>query len=146
MLTSRERGGEVRNLLLLCAAALAGCATSGPPLVDMTNVDPVVYQGDLDRCEAVGRGSDAAGPLVVGAIMGASFGAGLGALFAFPAPTAAYSVAEGYGTGTGAVAGAAAETAANAPTPAGAPPAAGASQTVAQCLTAKGYRVIGGGS
>jgi hypothetical protein len=136
----------VRNLLLLCGAALAGCATSGPPLVDMTNVDPVVYQGDLDRCEAGGHGSDAAGPLVVGAIMGASIGAGLGALFTFPAPTAAYSVAEAYGTGTGAVAGAAVSTAANAPPPKGTVPEAGGSQTVAQCLAAKGYRVIGGGS
>jgi hypothetical protein len=136
----------VRNLLLFCAAALAGCAMSGPPLVDMTNVDPVVYQGDLDHCQTIGRGSDAVGPLVAGALMGVSIGGGLGAILGGAAPATTFTSAETIGSGAGAVAGAAADTVANAPPAKGAPPAAGGSETVAQCLTAKGYRVIGGGS
>jgi hypothetical protein len=134
----------VRNLFLFCAAALAGCAMSGPPLVDMTNVDPVVYQGDLDRCEAVGRGSDAVGPLVAGALMGASIGGGLGAILGGSSPLVTFTSAETIGSGAGAAAGAAADTAANAPAAKGTAPAADGSETVGQCLTAKGYRVIGG--
>ncbi len=135
----------MRGTLAVIAILLAGCATSGPPLVDMTDVDPVVYQRDLDHCEAVGNGSDAAGPLVTGAIMGLSVGAGLGALIGgtggLTGPV--YSTAEAYGSGAGAVAGAAAGAAADTPSsqrtdPAGRP-------TVAQCLGAKGYKVIGGG-
>ena len=138
-------GAPVRRFLVVIATALSGCAASGPPLVDMTDIDPVVYQRDLDHCEVVGNSSDAAGPLLAGAAIGMSFGAGLGAMFgAGTAPLAAYTTSETIGTGTGAVAGAAAGAAANSPSaqksdPAGRP-------TVAQCLSAKGYKVIGGGS
>jgi len=132
----------MRRIILIVATALAGCATSGPPLVEMTDIDPVVYQRDLDHCEAVGNGSDAAGPLVAGALMGASIGGGLGAIFggAGALSSPAYSVAEAYGTGTGAVAGAAGNAAANAPSSQKSDP--GARQTVAQCLAAKGYKLL----
>ena len=131
--------------LALIVLGLFGCATSGPPLVDMTDIDPVAYQRDLDHCQAIGNGSDAAGPFVAGALIGLSIGGGLGALFGgtggLTAPV--YSVAEGYGTGAGAVAGAAAGAAANTPSSQTSDPAE--RPTVAHCLDAKGYKVIGGG-
>lgn len=134
-----------RYLAVVIAMALPGCAASGPPLVDMTDIDPVVYQRDLDHCEAVGNSSDAVGPLVAGAIMGLSVGAGLGAMFgAAGAPGATYTTSEAIGTGAGAAAGAVADTAANSPSSQKSDPAA--RPTVAQCLTARGYKVTGGGS
>lgn len=137
---------RVRRSLAAIAIALSGCATSGPPLVDMTDIDPVVYQRDLDRCEAIGNSSDKVGPLVAGAIMGMSIGGGLGAFIGgtggLGAPT--YSAAEAYGTGSGAVAGAAADAAINTPSAQKTDPLE--RPTVAQCLSAKGYKVVGGGA
>jgi hypothetical protein len=136
----------VRRILAVLVIALSGCATSGPPLVDMTDIDPVVYQRDLDRCQAIGNGSDAAGPLVAGALIGLSIGGGLGALLGGTGGlgATAYTANEAYGTGAGAVAGAAGGAAANSPSsqksdPAGRP-------TVSQCLMDKGYKVVGGGA
>jgi hypothetical protein len=119
--------------------ALAGCAPT-PTLVDMTDVDPVVYQRALDRCEAIGIGNDPIGPLVAGAVMGASIGAGMGALIAGPA--AGISGAEAIGGASGAVAGAGVSAAVTAsaktdPTPPEGP------QSVADCLRARGYKVLG---
>ncbi|MGH7088447.1 MAG: hypothetical protein ACREFQ_06060, partial [Stellaceae bacterium] len=85
----------MRIRLLGLATALAAC--SGPPLVDMTDVDPVVYQRALDRCEAEGQSYDAVGPLIAGVIIGASAGAGLGALAEGPRAAIADTAAEGYG-------------------------------------------------
>jgi hypothetical protein len=128
----------MRRLWLLSALTLAGCAAA-PPLADMTDVDPVVYQRVLDGCEAASAPDDAAGPLVVGTVMGASFGLGIGSLFAYVSPMTA---ATGYSAGSGAVAGAgAAAVATN--TKAGAAISPGPPQSVAQCLEAHGYKIIG---
>jgi hypothetical protein len=133
----------VRKVIALIVLALSGCATSGPPFVDMTDVDPVVYQRDLDHCEAIGNSSDMYGPLVAGAIMGATIGAGVGTLFVAPVGyMSSATVAEAYGSG--AVAGAAGEAAANAPSSQKSDSAE--RPTIAQCLSAKGYKVIGGGA
>jgi hypothetical protein len=118
------------------AAALGAC--SGPPLVDMTDIDPVVFQRDLDSCEAYGQATDTAGPLIVGAIMGASIGAGLGSgvgVFA----GANQASAEAYGAVGGAAAGAGATAASGEPL---ATPPAAPRQTVRQCLEAHGYKPI----
>jgi len=118
------------------ALGLAGCAS--PPLVDMTGVDPVVFQRDLDRCQAIAAGKDTAGPLIAGAIMGASVGLGAGA---FAGSSTAISQAEGIGAGAGAVAGAGtAATFKAAPAP---PPAKPEElRSVADCLRAHGYKLL----
>jgi hypothetical protein len=122
---------RVRSLFL--AAALGGCA-SAPPLVDMTDVNPVVYQRDSDQCEVEAQGTSTTGPLLAGAIMGGTIGAGLGALLVAPTSTA---VAFGGGAGTVAGAGVSEATAAPLAVP---PPAP--RQSLAACLAAHGYKVI----
>jgi hypothetical protein len=119
---------------LLIVAPLFGCA--GPPLADMTDVNPVVYQRDLDQCQIEAQAAEPAGPLVAGAVMGASFGMGLGALATGMPATAA---AVGYGGAAGAAAGAGLSAVTGAPL--AAPPPA-PRQSVADCLTARGYKMI----
>ncbi len=125
----------MRKTCVVLIAALGGCA--GPPLVDMTDVDPVVYQRNLDRCDVEGQTVEPAGPVIAGIIMGATMGVGLGA-FAGGA-TYTTTMAEGYGAAAGGVAGAGISAATDAPL-AAAP--AVPRQTVADCLTAHGYRII----
>jgi hypothetical protein len=122
---------RVRSLLL--AAALGGCA-SAPTLVDITDVNPVVYQRDLDQCEVEAQGTSTTGPLLAGAIMGGTIGVGLGAL-AVSSTSAAAAVGGGAGTVAG---GGVSEATA---TPLAAPPPA-PRQSLADCLTAHGYKVI----
>src|SRR6185312_4687806 len=112
-----DRLRTMRKGWIAFMAALAGCA--GPTLVDMTDVNPVVYQRDLDQCEIEAQGVEPAGPLVAGAIIGASFGMGLGAL-ATGVPGTTQAV--GYGGAAGAAAGAGVSAATGAPL-AAAPPA-----------------------
>ena len=119
---------------LLMVAPLCGCA--GPPLVDMTDVNPVVYQRDFDQCQVEAQEFEPAGPLVAGAIMGASFGMGLGAL-ATGVPGATMAV--GYGGAAGAAAGAGVSAATAAPL--AATPSL-PRQSLADCLTGHGYKVI----
>lgn len=129
----------MRRIATLLILALGGCA-AGTPLVDMTDVNPVTYQRDLDRCQAIGTSADPVGPIVAGAIMGASIGMGAGA---FAYGTSAISVAEGYGAGAGAVAGAgtaAASSEGKVALPEGVPQVR---QSVADCLRARGYKVLG---
>ncbi|HZT52112.1 MAG TPA: hypothetical protein VFA22_09265 [Stellaceae bacterium] len=124
-------------LLLL---ALGGCAASATPLVDMTDVNPVTYQRDLDDCESIGTSYDPAGPVLVGALMGASVGFGVGGL-AYSS-LAGTSVAEGWGGASGAVAGAGLAAGANegvVPLPKGVPQER---VPVSQCLSERGYKVL----
>lgn len=116
-------------------AALGGCA--GPPLADMTDVDPVVFQRDLDGCEAVSQTVEPAGPVLAGLLMGATIGAGLGA-FAGGAAVSGATIGEGYGAAAGGVAGAGVSAATNRPL---AIPPPAPQQTVAECLTAHGYKI-----
>jgi hypothetical protein len=128
----------MRFAFALVALGLAGCAAPAP-LVDMTGVDPVRFQRDLDRCEAIARGPETFGPLVAGAIMGASFGMGVGA---FAGTSSSVSVAEGIGGGAGAAAGtgtAAIIAPAPAPVPSAAPEE---TRSVADCLRAHGYKPL----
>jgi hypothetical protein len=137
----------VRIAWLLIAAALAGCA--GPPLVDMTDVDPVVYQRDFDHCEVAAPSHEWTGAIIVGALMGATIGLGA-ATFAATEP--GFTLATGYGAAAGAAEGAGASavtgTPLAVPPPAGqaaAPPAVsppGPQQSLADCLAAHGYKVI----
>ena len=127
-----------RIIPLLPILALGAC-TATPTLVDMTDVNPVTYQRDLDHCELIGTNPDPIGPIVAGAVIGASVGMGAGA---FAYGTQAISVAEGYGAGAGAVAGAGTAAAVNegAVTPPEGVPQERVS--VADCLRAKGYKVL----
>ena len=134
-------------LILVLAVSLGGCAAGGPPLVDMTDVNPVVYQRDLDQCQVEARSVvDLAGPIVVGAIAGATIGMGFGALLSTPVSWTAI----GYGGAAGAVAGAGISAATSAgwgadvSAAADAPPAAPPPprQSLADCIAAHGYKVI----
>jgi hypothetical protein len=124
----------MRARWLVFATSLGGCA-AGPPLVDMTDVNPVVYQRDFDQCAIEAQGTVPAGPLVAGAIMGGTIGMGLGALLAPATSTTAVAL----GGATGAVAGAGVSGAAGAPL---AMPPPAPRQSLADCLTAHGYTVI----
>jgi len=134
-----DSGRMTRAMVPLLGLALCGC-TAATPLVDMTDVNPVTYQRDLDYCQAIGTSHDPVGPIVVGAIMGASFGFGLGGFAATNA--SATTVAEAYGGASGAAAGAGLAAAANegvVPLPEGVPQER---PSVADCLSARGYKVL----
>ncbi len=128
----------MRVLISLTAVAALGGCVAATPLADMTGVDPVVYQRDLDRCQSIAPSADALGPLLVGALMGASFGMGAAA---FAGPTSSISIAEGYGAAAGAGAGAGIATLVTraTPTPPGPPQE---TRSVADCLRAHGYTVL----
>jgi hypothetical protein len=126
-----------RYLSLLPALALGACV-SATPLVDMTDVDPVVYQRALDDCEAGAYAdANAAGPILAGAIIGATIGMGAGAVATSASTT--MSAAEGYGAAAGTVAGGGTGAAL------GHAPAAATDrpQTVAECISARGYKLVG---
>jgi hypothetical protein len=118
---------------LALAVALGGCA-AGPPLIDMTDINPVTYQRDFDQCQVEAQGDEPAGPIVVGALIGASFGFGLAGFAAAPGSTGIL-----YGGAAGAVSGAGLSAATG--TPLGAQPPV-PRQSLADCLAAHGYKVI----
>ena len=122
----------------MLSLALANCAT--PTLVDMNDVDPVAYQSVLDRCERIGTTTDVAGPLVVGAIIGATMGIALSGVIAAP-PMFGASQAQGLGAAAGGVYGAGTVAVA---TELGKdePKAPEVKQTVPDCLRAHGYQVL----
>jgi hypothetical protein len=133
-----DNSGMNRLALALPLLALGAC-TATPTLVDMTDVNPVTYQHDLDHCELIGTNPDPVGPIVAGAVIGASIGLGAGA---FAYGTQAVSVAEGYGAAAGATAGAGTAAAVNegaVTPPEGVPKER---MSVADCLRAKGYKVL----
>ncbi len=105
----------MRGGCLILALSLGGCAAGGPPLVDMTDVNPVANQRDFDQCQVEGQDVDSAGPIVAGALMGGTFGLGIGAMAATAPAVALGSSAAGYGGAAGAVAGAGVSGAAGAP-------------------------------
>jgi hypothetical protein len=129
----------MRGLVTLLTIALGGCAAT-PPLVDMTDVNPVTYQGDLDYCQSIGTSYDPVGPIVVGIIMGASVGFGAGAA-AYTA-TGGISVAEAYGGAAGAAAGAGVAAAANEGAISLPPGVPQERVSVDDCLRARGYKPL----
>jgi hypothetical protein len=129
----------MKRLILALPVLALGACTATTPLADMTDVNPVTFQRDLDHCQLIGTSPDPVGPIVAGAVIGASIGMGAGA---FAYGTQAISVAEGYGAGAGAVAGAGTAAAANegaVTLPEGVPKER---MSVADCLRAKGYKVL----
>jgi hypothetical protein len=124
---------------LVLALSLGGCTVAGPPLVDMTDVNPVTYQRDLDQCGIEAQDSSSIGPLLAGVIIGGTMGMGAGA-FAAPATAAAGGTTVGYGAAAGAVVGGGVSAASGAPL--AVPPPPGQRQTLDQCLTSHGYKVL----
>lgn len=124
--------------LLPVLATLGGCVAP-TPLVDMTGVDPVVYQRDLDYCQSIASSADKYGPLFAGALIGGTAGLGAGA-FAAPA-TSTFSASEGYGAAAGAAAGTGAAAIAGPPPPRAAPTPE-EMRSVADCLRVHGYKVL----
>ncbi|MEM6708889.1 MAG: glycine zipper family protein [Pseudomonadota bacterium] len=116
-------------LLLLGTFALGGCASHnrpGEPIVDLTGVDPVLYDQDLGECRVFAKQVPVATQTGAGAAAGAVLGTVIGAAIG-DSGTAAR------GAGVGAANGA----------------ARGAfggfrerSQVVKNCLRQRGYRVL----
>jgi hypothetical protein len=120
-----------RLAMLILALAMAGCAHSYQPIVDMQGVDPVRYNQDLSACrdyaDQVNIAGEAAGGAGIGAALGSAIGAIAGAFNGGAGGGAAL------GAGVGAVAGGAKGTA-------GA--AQGQQQVIANCLRHRGYAVL----
>lgn len=107
-------------------ALLSGCATH-VPVIDTKDVNMTTYRNDLTECQAfaeqVNPVATAAGGAAAGAVFGALLGAAIGG-----------RGAAGYGAGVGAAQGT------------GYGAAGGASKQVSiinNCMTGRGYRVLG---
>lgn len=119
-------------LLLVSGLAVASCASRAAyqPAVDLTGVDAARYAADLDGCRAYadpGR----YGPLVANAVIGASAGAGLGAVLGWLSEGNA-GLATSYGAISGGVAGAGVGAASPAPE---------VKRALDECLRNNGYKV-----
>lgn len=113
------------------AVALAGCAKSYEPIVDMKGVDQARYQQDLSECRAYAERVSPAGEAATGGLLGAGIGAALGAIFG----------AFGGGAGSGAALGGAVGGAGGAAS-GGLHGAEGQKQVINSCLRGRGYSVL----
>jgi len=130
-----------RSLLMSLCLAVAGCAYPYTPLVDMNGVNPVVYERDLAACQATAQTPYPAGAIAVGMVIGASVGAGLGAIIAPLSGAANFGLAESTGALSGGAAGAVPGAAGAIPGAATAS-SAGQTQSVDDCLAAHGYKLL----
>ncbi len=111
---------------------LTGCAHSYQPVVDMQNVDQYRYQKDLTECrqyaDQVSPLEDAGTDLLIGALGGAALGAATGAIVGDAAMGAATGAAVGGigGAGYGGLSGAEKQ-----------------KQIIRNCLSGRGYKVLG---
>ena len=75
--TGKQQGDEMKVTVLLIAALISGCASTGAnyvPLVDMQGHDYNSFAKDTQQCQAYARQRmDAASGAVAGAIIGALF-------------------------------------------------------------------------
>jgi hypothetical protein len=121
-----------KGISLAACLALAACAAPAHPLVDMTDVDPVTFQQVYDNCEATAVDTYPSGPIFAGMVIGATVGMGMGAIIG--GVSDGISIAEGYGALAGAGAGA---------VPGLVTAQSDQRQSLADCLGAHGYKVIG---
>lgn len=92
--------------MALVSALLAGCASNYHPAVDMSGVDSAKYNADLAACAARAQQNYPGGAMLVGAVAGATVGAGMGALLGHVWVIASNpGLAESYGAIAGGVAG-----------------------------------------
>jgi hypothetical protein len=123
-----------RRLALVAGAALAlaSCAGSYRPVVDMQGVDGARYEQDLAECRRYAEQVSPGGEAAAGGGVMALFGAALGALFG------AFGGNAGTGAGLGAAAGGVTGTASGA-----AGGVARQHQIIDRCLAGRGYHVLG---
>jgi len=99
---------RVLRPMVLVSVLLAGCASDYRPAVDLTGVDVAKYNGDLAACAARAQQAYPGGAMVVGAVAGATIGAGMGTVLGQTAGWGIASnsgLAESYGAIAGGVAG-----------------------------------------
>jgi hypothetical protein len=115
----------------LAVLALAGCARSYEPIVDMKGVDQARYQQDLAECRTYAEKVSPAGEAATGGLIGGGIGAALGAIIG----------AFGGGAGTGAAIGAGVGGAGGAAS-GGLRGVEGQKQVINNCLRHRGYAVL----
>jgi outer membrane lipoprotein SlyB len=115
----------------LVALALASCAQSYEPIVDMKGVDQARYQQDLAECRTYAEKVSPAGEAATRGVIGAGIGAALGAIVG----------AFGGGAGTGAALGAGVGGAGGAAS-GGLHGVEGQKQVINNCLRHRGYAVL----
>ena len=108
------------TVLALCAAA---CAAHPDPIVDMTGVDPVLYEQDLQDCKQISRQIRTEVGVAKGAAGGAAVGGAIGAIGGDTTK----------GAGVGAVAGGAKSAQLN---------EREKQQVVKNCMRQRGYKVL----
>jgi hypothetical protein len=137
------------------ALALAACAPSWQPYrptVELDDANPTIYQDDLVSCrnkvDGLGGSTIAGGPILVDALIGASFGLGLAAVMGDFYVVGNYAAAEAIGGASGAVAGGVVgATTGNTPPVTSAPappklPPAERQAAIDQCLRGDGYKIV----
>ena len=115
----------------LVALALASCAQSYEPLIDMKGVDQARYQQDLAECRTYAEKVSPAGEAATGGVIGAGIGAALGAI------VGAFSGGAGTGAALGAGVGGAGGAASG-----GLHGVEGQKQVINNCLRHRGYAVL----
>lgn len=105
------------------ALLAAGCAAHPDPIVDMTGVDPVLYQQDLEDCRQYSRQIKTEVGVAKGAAGGAAVGGAIGAIGGDTAK----------GAGVGAVAGGAKSAQLN---------EREKQRVVKNCMRMRGYKVL----
>jgi outer membrane lipoprotein SlyB len=115
----------------LAAAALAGCAQTYEPIVDMKGVDQARYQQDLAECRTYAEKVSPAGEAATSGIIGGAIGAALGAIVGAFGGGAGRGAA--LGAGVGGVAGGATG---------GLHGVEGQKQVINNCLRGRGYAVL----
>jgi len=113
------------------AIALAGCAKSYEPIVDMKGVDAARYQQDLAECRTYAERVSPAGEAATGGLLGAGIGAALGAI------VGAFGGGAGGGAAIGASVGGAGGAASG-----GLHGVEGQKQVINNCLRGRGYSVL----
>lgn len=113
------------------ALALAGCAKSYEPIVDMKGVDQARYQQDLGECRAYAEKVSPAGEAATSGVIGAGIGAALGAIVG--AFTGGAGTGAALGAGVGGAGGAASG---------GLHGVEGQKQVINNCLRHRGYAVL----
>jgi outer membrane lipoprotein SlyB len=121
-----------RSLFAAALLAVAGCAGSYRPIVDMKGVDAAAYERDLEECRAYADAVDPGAQAATGGLLAGGFGAALGAALG------AIGGDPGFGAATGAAAGGITGTASAAAGCAGQQRA-----VIDNCLRGRGYSVLG---
>jgi hypothetical protein len=143
-----------RAVVTTLGLVVTGCAALQPyqPTVDLAGANPAIYQDDLVACRnkvnGLGGSPIAGGPILVGAVIGASFGLGLAGVMGDFGVVGNYAAAEAIGGTSGAAAGGAIGAAIGntAPVESASPsqplPPGERQAAIDQCLRGDGYKLV----